>query len=98
MQPDFKKCVTESCTNLLSRKDFQPFQSLEASVQREVDFRRRVRQVYNKSRHDFDSDEAFDNYLEEIEDKVFRFQSKDTSKQEKAELYKQILADERALK
>lgn len=49
-----KKCVTERCTNLLSRKDFHLYQSLEDQVQGEVKIRQLIRQTYNKQRHDFE--------------------------------------------
>ena len=55
-------------------------------MQREIDFRRRVLKVYNKNRQDFPDDETYNDYLEAIEDKVFRLQSNDISKQEKEEL------------
>jgi mevalonate kinase len=92
-----QKCQTTDCTVLLSRKDFQAYETLEAFVKRETGWRRRVKQIYNKGRSDFESDEAYDDYLEEIEDKVFRLQSKETSKEDYEKLRTQIRADERAL-
>jgi len=42
--------------------------------------RNKVRRIYCKQRHDFDTEEAYDDYLEEIEDKVFRLSSRDVDK------------------
>lgn len=92
-----QKCQTTNCLILLSRKDFQKHESLETFVKRETDCRRRVKNIYNKARQDFDTDDQYDDYLEQIEDKVFKLSSKETSPEERQALRNQIKADERAL-
>lgn len=46
--------------------------------------------VYNKSRPDFDNDEAYDDYLEKIEDMVYRLTCSEVSQKEKKDLWNQI--------
>ncbi len=40
-------------------------------MKKETHWRRSIKTIYNKERRDFETDEAYDDYLEEIEDKIF---------------------------
>ncbi|WWC72909.1 CDK-activating kinase assembly factor MAT1 [Kwoniella pini CBS 10737] len=59
------------CGRILRKVNFahQTFEDLK--VEKEVAVRRRMAQVFNKRRDDFESDKDYDNYLEEVEDLTF---------------------------
>ncbi|PNW71751.1 hypothetical protein CHLRE_16g672753v5 [Chlamydomonas reinhardtii] len=45
---------------------------MEIDLEKELKVRRRILAIYNKDRDDFDSKEKFDDYLEEVEDIIWR--------------------------
>lgn len=65
-------CPYPNCGKVLRRNKFkaQVFDDLE--VEKECDIRRRVLSVYNKKEGDFQTEEMYDKYLEEIEDIVYK--------------------------
>ena len=58
------------------------YESMEDVVRQENGIRRTIKKIYNKGRHNFATDEEYDDYLEEVEDKIATLMSKDVSKKE----------------
>ena len=57
-------------------------------------WREHVRSIYNRPRNSFETDNDYDDYLEEIEDKVLLLSSKDPAdKQGQQNLLKKMKAD-----
>lgn len=78
------------CNTPLRRSDFRVQQFEDASVEREVDIRKKIVKIYNKRCEDFDSLRSYNDYLEEVETIIFNLANK-TSVEEtkkKVELYK----------
>ncbi|KAG2488876.1 hypothetical protein HYH03_012671 [Edaphochlamys debaryana] len=48
---------------------------MDIDLEKELKVRRRILAIYNKDRDDFPSKEAFDDYLEEVEDIIWRLSS-----------------------
>ena len=68
----------------------------EDKCKQETEIRREIKAIYNKGRHDFETDEEFDEYLEEIENKIYRWFSPDHDERNK--LREQIKSDKREFK
>ena len=63
-------------------------------MEREHQARQYIKKIYNKTRDHFESDDAYDTYLEEIEDKIFLLSSSDRSLQDdKRRLQNQLNRD-----
>ncbi|WVQ74458.1 CDK-activating kinase assembly factor MAT1 [Cryptococcus sp. DSM 104548] len=64
-----EKCPV--CNRMLRKINFahQTFEDLK--VEKEVSVRRRMSDIFNKRRDDFESDKAYDDYLEKVEDYTF---------------------------
>ncbi|ODN97318.1 CDK-activating kinase assembly factor MAT1 [Cryptococcus wingfieldii CBS 7118] len=64
-----EKCPV--CNRMLRKINFahQTFEDLK--VEKEVSVRRRMSDIFNKRRGDFDSDKEYDDYLEKVEDYTF---------------------------
>lgn len=52
--------------------------------------RKEVLKIYNLKRKDFKSDQDFDEYLEQIEDKIFILNDIDSTKEDKARVSKEM--------
>ncbi|CAH7666173.1 RNA polymerase II transcription factor B subunit 3 [Phakopsora pachyrhizi] len=59
------------CGQILRKINFAPQTFENLSVEKEVVIRRRISKYFNKRREDFKSLEAYNNYLEEVEDITF---------------------------
>ncbi len=61
------QCPYAGCHKTLRRKDFRQAFFDDLTVEREVDLRRRVASVFNRVEDDFDSLDAYNDYLEKVE-------------------------------
>ena len=61
------------CKLVLKKNGFKTKRFEDFSVEREVDVRKRILKVYNKTEEDFPSLREFNDYLEDIEEIVFNF-------------------------
>ena len=81
---DFKhKCFLAECEIQMLRRDYQKYESIEKVVEKDNERRKKMTKIYTKTLKDFASDAEYNDYLEEIEDKIFAFNDPDTSKEEK---------------
>ncbi|KNC53835.1 uncharacterized protein AMSG_12288 [Thecamonas trahens ATCC 50062] len=65
------KCPT--CARLVNRSDYRKPTFADGAVERDVYIRKKVLEVYNKDRKEFDSDRAYNDYLEEVEEIIFDY-------------------------
>ncbi|KAK0673356.1 putative RNA polymerase II transcription factor B subunit [Cercophora samala] len=80
-----KQCPYAGCRRTLRRKGFRaPFFG-DLSVEREVDIRRRVSQVFNQVEDDFQTLRDYNNYLQMVEDLTFDLVHGDEATRHKAE-------------
>ncbi|XP_065195094.1 CDK-activating kinase assembly factor MAT1-like [Sycon ciliatum] len=63
------------CGKLLRRSEFRAQLFEDASVEREVDIRKRILRDYNKRQEDFKTLREYNDYLEEIEEIIFNLAS-----------------------
>jgi len=78
------------CNTPLRRSDFRVQQYEDASVEREVDIRKKIVKIFNKREEDFKTLLEYNDYLEEVETIIFNLANKtdvDETKK-KIELYK----------
>ncbi|EFX00880.1 cdk-activating kinase assembly factor mat1 [Grosmannia clavigera kw1407] len=61
------QCPYAGCHKTLRRKDFRRAFFEDLGVEREVDIRRRVAAVFNQTEDDFESLDAYNEYLEKVE-------------------------------
>ena len=61
------QCPHAGCHKTLRERGFKKAYFGDLSVEREVDIRRRVGAIFNKEEEDFETLEAFNEYLEEVE-------------------------------
>lgn len=67
------QCPYEGCDKILRKNKFKTQIFDDVGVEKEVDIRKRVFNVFNKTLHDFDNKlEAYNNYLEEVEDIIYK--------------------------
>lgn len=70
-------CPYKSCDKILRKNKFKTQIFDDVGVEKEVDIRKRVFNVFNKTLEDFDNDlEAYNKYLEEVEDIVYKLDNK----------------------
>lgn len=65
------QCPYAHCNKTLRRKGFRPPWFADLAVEREVDIRKRVAAVFNMREDDFVDLNAYNNYLNEVEDLTF---------------------------
>ncbi|KAK7203093.1 CDK-activating kinase assembly factor MAT1-domain-containing protein [Myxozyma melibiosi] len=65
------KCPIYGCNMTLRKNKFKRQTFADLQVEREVDVRRRVNQVFNRRREEFDSLDEYNNYLEQVEAAIF---------------------------
>ncbi|ORY82100.1 CDK-activating kinase assembly factor MAT1-domain-containing protein, partial [Protomyces lactucae-debilis] len=79
------------CSKTLRRNKFRQQTFSDAVIEREVDTRRRLNRIYNKTEEDFDSLRAYNDYLEQVEMITFNLTQgvdvAETEKQVKAYQY-----------
>ncbi|KAL8764314.1 MAG: hypothetical protein Q9184_000019 [Pyrenodesmia sp. 2 TL-2023] len=64
-------CPIAGCARTLRKQRFRKQTFEDLKIEREVDIRRRVAQVFNKQEDDFETLRAYNNYLEEMEVTTF---------------------------
>ncbi|KAI4093190.1 MAG: hypothetical protein LQ344_003017 [Seirophora lacunosa] len=64
-------CPVAGCARTLRKQRFRKQTFEDLRIEREVDIRRRVAQVFNKQEEDFETLRAYNNYLEEMEVTTF---------------------------
>ncbi|KAL8721267.1 MAG: hypothetical protein Q9225_002009 [Loekoesia sp. 1 TL-2023] len=64
-------CPIAGCARTLRKQRFRKQTFEDLKIEREVDIRRRVAQVFNKQESDFETLRAYNNYLEEMEVTTF---------------------------
>lgn len=70
-------CPYKSCDKILRKNKFKTQIFDDVGVEKEVDIRKRVFNVFNKTLEDFDNDlEAYNKHLEEVEDIVYKLDNK----------------------
>lgn len=91
---DFKhKCFLAKCEIQMHKKDYQKYEPIERLVLKDNERRKLIKRIYNKTRKDFASEDDYNDYLEEIEDKIFALNDPETSKEEKQKISQKINAD-----
>ncbi|SCV01317.1 LAMI_0G10704g1_1 [Lachancea mirantina] len=66
------QCPYEGCDKILRKNKFKTQVFDDVGVEKEVDIRKRVSNVFNKTMDDFDGDlAAYNKYLEEVEDIIY---------------------------
>lgn len=79
------QCPYATCHKTLRLRGFKSAFFADLSVEREVDIRRRVAQIFNKVEDDFESLDAYNKYLEYVEDLTFKLVSGDADAKTQAE-------------
>ncbi|KAK0729261.1 CDK-activating kinase assembly factor MAT1-domain-containing protein [Apiosordaria backusii] len=79
------QCPYAGCHRTLRRKGFRSAFFGDLSVEREVDIRRRVSQVFNQAEDDFQTLRDYNNYLQMVEDLTFDLVNGDEATKRKAE-------------
>ncbi|KAK4195115.1 putative RNA polymerase II transcription factor B subunit [Triangularia verruculosa] len=79
------QCPYAGCHRTLRRKGFRSAFFGDLSVEREVDIRRRVNQVFNQVEDDFNTLLDYNNYLQMVEDLTFDLVNGDEATKRKAE-------------
>lgn len=70
-------CPYKNCDKILRKNKFKTQVFDDVGVEKEVDIRKRVFNVFNKTIQDFDGDlDQYNKYLEEIEDIVYKLDNK----------------------
>ncbi|KHN94708.1 CDK-activating kinase assembly factor MAT1 [Metarhizium album ARSEF 1941] len=69
------QCPYATCRKTLRLRGFKSAFFADLTVEREVDIRRRVAQVFNKVEDDFDTLDSYNKYLEYVEDLTFKLVS-----------------------
>ena len=65
------QCPVAGCRRTLRKNKFRKQTFEDIQVEREVDIRRRVADVFNKREEDFDTLQDYNNYLNDVEDLTF---------------------------
>ena len=65
-----RKCHIPSCQQMLKRGNFLDITREDALYSKDIEVREKVLAVYNKTRQDFQSLDAYDEYLIQIEDVI----------------------------
>ncbi|KAK4188516.1 hypothetical protein QBC35DRAFT_496100 [Podospora australis] len=79
------QCPYAGCHKTLRRKGFRSAFFGDLSVEREVDLRRRVALVFNQVEDDFETLEAYNDYLQQVEDLTFDLVNGSESKRREVE-------------
>lgn len=79
------QCPYAGCHKTLRRKGFRAAYFGDLSVEREVDIRRRVAAVFNQVEDDFETLDAYNEYLEMVENLTFDLVNGSESQRRKAE-------------
>ncbi|OAA40580.1 CDK-activating kinase assembly factor MAT1 [Metarhizium rileyi] len=69
------QCPYATCHKTLRLRGFKSAFFADLSVEREVDIRRRVAQIFNKVEDDFETLDSYNKYLEYVEDLTFKLVS-----------------------
>ncbi|CAH2354128.1 RNA polymerase II transcription factor B subunit 3 [[Candida] railenensis] len=64
-------CPYPKCGKILRKNKFKRQVFDDLVIEREIDIRKRVNSIYNKTEEDFESLESFNSYLEDVENIVF---------------------------
>lgn len=64
-------CPYPGCGKILRKNRFKHQVFEDINVEREIDIRKRVCTIYNSTEEDFDSPQAYDDYLTQVEDIIF---------------------------
>lgn len=70
------KCPIAGCHRTLRKHRFRQQTFEDVQVEREVDIRRKVAAIFNQREEDFDSLDAYNNYLNDVEDMTFNLINK----------------------
>jgi CDK-activating kinase assembly factor MAT1 len=79
------QCPYATCHKTLRLRGFKSAFFGDLTVEREVDIRRRVAQIFNKVEDDFETLDDYNKYLEYVEDLNFKLVSGDTTAKSEAE-------------
>ncbi|KAK9465137.1 CDK-activating kinase assembly factor MAT1-domain-containing protein [Lipomyces arxii] len=69
-------CPYPTCTRTLRKNRFKRQTFADVAVEREIDVRKRVAQVFNRRREEFESLKDYNDYLEEVETAIFNLVNK----------------------
>ncbi|EEB08463.2 transcription factor TFIIH complex subunit Pmh1 [Schizosaccharomyces japonicus yFS275] len=64
-------CPTPGCGRILRKAKFREQTFEDAQIEREIDIRRRMAKIFNKTQQDFASLQAYNDYLEQVENLTF---------------------------
>lgn len=81
-------CPYPKCGKILRKNKFKQQIFEDLVIEREVDIRRKVNSIYNKTEEDFPDLKEFNKYLEEVEDIVFKLSNGIDVEQTETELNK----------
>lgn len=79
------QCPYATCHKTLRLRGFKSAFFADLTVEREVDIRRRVTQIFNKVEDDFEDLDAYNKYLEYVEDLTFKLVSGEPEAKTEAE-------------
>lgn len=65
------KCPYPKCSKTLRKNRFKKQVFEDIKIEREIDIRKRIQTVYNKTEEDFDSLQEYNAYLESVENLIF---------------------------
>lgn len=65
------QCPYPKCGKILRKNKFKKQVFEDIAIEREVDIRKRVQSIYNKTEEDFDSLQQYNEYLEKVENIIF---------------------------
>jgi len=80
------KCPHEDCGKMLKKSNFWIQQFDDPTIEREIYIRKRISKTYNLQQDDFSTLREFNNYLEHVEEMVFRLVSEIDVDQTEAEI------------
>ncbi|CAI5760107.1 unnamed protein product [Candida verbasci] len=81
-------CPYPKCGKILRKNKFKQQVFDDLKIEKEVDIRRRVAQVYNKTEEDFENLKEYNKYLENVEEIIFNLNNGINSEETEAELNK----------
>lgn len=78
-------CPVAGCHKTLRKRGFHKAFFADLTIEREVDVRRRVSEVFNKRQDDFESLRDWNDYLQEVEDLIFEIVNGTEKEKKRAE-------------